>query len=399
MHAFAGVFRIDHGADQPVRLESDICMMIQKAPSGTKFCVFCGGAPSAKNKEHVVPRWLLELTGGVRNRRAYFGRQWSSAGLEKRTYPWQSFTFPACESCNTRWSRLEGAVTVTMQAMIEGSALGAADLVTVMDWFDKLRVGLWLGMYYLNTNYRSIIPQFHIDDRVRAADRALLIYKASEPVKGISMVGIDSPIFHSMPSVMYFVINQFHFISLSKPYLLAERFGWPTLNNARAKDIDTDGFFADLVPGTGKVALAILDTLPQAVGTALFQPIAPHSSRDDAPYAERHVIETSQAGEKGLGKLFIGNEHTSPYPAHAADPWKPNADYAFHELSPKLAAWTASIQETLFLDLPDFSHFPEADRKRREAEIDGIVKIHRLMVAHDLGSSSSTPSHGQPRLL
>jgi hypothetical protein len=44
------------------------------------------------------------------------------------------------------------------------------------------------------------------------------------------------------------------------------------------------------------------------------------------------------------------------------------------------------MQEMLFLDGPDYSHFPEGDRRKREAEIAGIFKLHQLMVAHDMRS-------------
>lgn len=253
--------------------------MPPKAPPGAKFCVFCGRAPSAKNREHIVPRWLLELTGGRRD--AYFGRQWSSPGLEKRTYSWDSFAFPACEACNSRWAGLEANVHSIVRRMDEGDQLAAADLYLLLDWFDKVRVGLWLAMIYLNSNYRAIIPQYHIDDRVGSQDRMILIHEAQEPVQGIAMVGVDLPIFHTMPSVMYFVINHLHFISLSKPFLLAERFGWPVLHNMKMKDIDTDGFSADLVAGSGEIAPRIFDTLPAVQGTVLFQPIAHPAGRDE----------------------------------------------------------------------------------------------------------------------
>jgi len=29
----------------------------------TKYCVFCGKPPSDKNKEHVLPHWLIKMTG------------------------------------------------------------------------------------------------------------------------------------------------------------------------------------------------------------------------------------------------------------------------------------------------------------------------------------------------
>jgi hypothetical protein len=37
--------------------------MTQKALPGEKFCLFCAALPSGKTKEHVVPRWLLRMTG------------------------------------------------------------------------------------------------------------------------------------------------------------------------------------------------------------------------------------------------------------------------------------------------------------------------------------------------
>ena len=28
-----------------------------------KRCIFCGKKPSEKNREHIIPRWLIALTG------------------------------------------------------------------------------------------------------------------------------------------------------------------------------------------------------------------------------------------------------------------------------------------------------------------------------------------------
>src|SRR5215467_1644940 len=61
-----------------------------------KVCVFCGRPPKGKNKEHVIPKWLIALTGESK-RKVYLGRKWAHPELEKRIYPLNSFTFPACE--------------------------------------------------------------------------------------------------------------------------------------------------------------------------------------------------------------------------------------------------------------------------------------------------------------
>jgi hypothetical protein len=133
------------------------------------FCIFCGAAPSEKTQEHVMPQWLLRLTGDP-NRSAYFGRDWLSPDLKQRIYSWSSFTFPACDACNERWSHIEGEVKGIVERMLTSQPLAAQDFYVFLDWIDKVRTGLWLGMIYLNKNCRGIIPQFHIDDRVGQKD-------------------------------------------------------------------------------------------------------------------------------------------------------------------------------------------------------------------------------------
>jgi hypothetical protein len=47
-----------------------------------KRCIFCGNPPSAKNKEHVVPKWLIELTGDPK-REWYLGLYFGEPRLEE----------------------------------------------------------------------------------------------------------------------------------------------------------------------------------------------------------------------------------------------------------------------------------------------------------------------------
>ena len=70
-----------------------------------KFCIFCGGEPVAKNKEHVLPQWLIELTGNPK-RLAGFGIDLFSS--KQRKYSLNQFQFPACKDCNNEFSSLEG---------------------------------------------------------------------------------------------------------------------------------------------------------------------------------------------------------------------------------------------------------------------------------------------------
>ncbi|QJB40178.1 hypothetical protein HF324_20870 [Chitinophaga oryzae] len=38
-----------------------------------KYCIFCGEQPQSKTKEHIIPKWLIEMTGDP-NRLTFFGR-------------------------------------------------------------------------------------------------------------------------------------------------------------------------------------------------------------------------------------------------------------------------------------------------------------------------------------
>jgi hypothetical protein len=238
-----------------------------------KFCVFCGGRPSDKTREHVVPQWLLKMTGDP-GRSAYFGRDWLSPNLDKRIYSWRSFTFPACEECNSKWSELEGKMRTILGLMLDGGAVTAAELHLLLDWLDKVRVGLWLGMLYLNKNYRGLIPQFHINDRVAQKDRVLLIFESDEYDKGIGVSGCDTPIFHTTPSVHLITINQLHFVTVSSDFLIAERFGWSFVKDRKMVDIDTDGFMGEICHGTQRTNPPIMNSLPDPPGCVLLQPIA-----------------------------------------------------------------------------------------------------------------------------
>ena len=164
-----------------------------------KYCIFCGGAPSKKNKEHIIPKWLIEFTGDPK-RMASLGIPWNDPnGI--RAFSWSSFHFPACESCNTKYSELEGAVKSIFFKMSYYSPLTAEELNLLLDWFDKVRIGLWLGMRYLNQNVFVVKPKFYIDQRIGAKDRVLIIYDSKYPRKKLVISGVDTPAFSYAPSV------------------------------------------------------------------------------------------------------------------------------------------------------------------------------------------------------
>src|ERR1700741_3952314 len=50
----------------------------------TKFCIFCGGKPVENAREHVLPQWLIAVTGDPQ-RQGMFGIDWTKKPPVKRS--------------------------------------------------------------------------------------------------------------------------------------------------------------------------------------------------------------------------------------------------------------------------------------------------------------------------
>jgi hypothetical protein len=127
-----------------------------------KRCIFCGNPPSAKNKEHIIPKWLIELTGDPK-REWYLGVKFGEPGKPPRVFSADQFQFPACESCNSRYSNLEGRARGCFVKLWDNKPLTAGEWDDLLDWFDKVRIGLFIGNTYwsirsqITTGYASSV--------------------------------------------------------------------------------------------------------------------------------------------------------------------------------------------------------------------------------------------------
>ena len=123
-----------------------------KIQSVVKKCIFCGDKPENKNKEHVIPKWLIEMTGD-KKRSGYFGfDKFTEAdvaasntldnemGKPHRVYSFNSFAFPACEECNKAFGRKESAVKPILKKIINNDGIVRGELDFFFDWLDKVRV-------------------------------------------------------------------------------------------------------------------------------------------------------------------------------------------------------------------------------------------------------------------
>lgn len=189
-----------------------------------KFCIFCGEHPIDKNKEHIIPQWLIKMTGDPK-RPAILGVK---DGKEIKI-SWMNYVFPACTVCNSEFAEIEGRVKSILTKLLEEKPINHAEMDLFMDWLDKVRIGIWLGQAQLLG--RKIDPNFYINSRVGDKDRLLLIYKIDDNEKGIKLIGAHSAIFEYVPSCFSLIINNLVFFNYSKEFILAKNLGFPYLDD------------------------------------------------------------------------------------------------------------------------------------------------------------------------
>jgi len=186
----------------------------------SKFCVFCGEKPTKKTKEHVIPQWLIKMT-------EHHGRQTAFGQVdgERIVFPWKKYTFPACKTCNEKYSELEGKIKVVIEKLLDFDELSQIDINNLLDWFDKVRIGLWLGQSLINGE--ELNPKFYINQRIGISDRLLIINRSFENYKCIVFSGTNSLAFKYTPSCFSLTINNLTFVNYSSAMLLTKNMGFP----------------------------------------------------------------------------------------------------------------------------------------------------------------------------
>jgi hypothetical protein len=347
-----------------------------------KFCIFCGALPVGKNKEHVIPQWLLQLTGDP-NRTVPLGMDYTKPGLPTRHFSYDSFTFPACEVCNSTFSALESRAQRVVLAMLGGAPLSAADLDALLDWLDKVRVGLWLGTLYLNKNHREIIPHFFIASRIAAKDCMLLLYRDDQNDRGVSFVGTDSLIFQAMPSCFYFVINHLHFFSASADWLFSARLGLPSLATHKFCSDETQEI--TLAHGTSAVTQPLVGLAIREGASQFYQPMIPRrmlggdGDHLEGFYDNAYVRGMCRNYDEGKGKVFqLLGERLEEYPTAPSTQWAPASAYNRNELGGELGLQAIDWQDALYMNPPPaMDELSPKTRERFEQQIEGIRSVHR----------------------
>lgn len=175
------------------------------------------------------------MTGDL-NREIFVGLNWEDSSLSKRVFRFSSFSFPSCKACNDKFGAIERKAKLILLDVMDDKVITQEEGDVLLDWFDKVRTGLWLSSLILNKNHNGVKPHYYISDRVGKADRALFVYKTKNEPKGISFIASDSPVFQIMPSVFALKINDYYFVSISTDLILHKSLG---LVGEQIKEIDS----------------------------------------------------------------------------------------------------------------------------------------------------------------
>ena len=189
-----------------------------------KVCIFYGKPPEDKNKEHIIPRWLMKLTG-TENKQMSVGTNWKTG--KEIIFNFSSFTFPSCTQCNTDFAEIEALVKPTIEKKLIDDFIKTEELIRLLDWFDKVRISLWLGIQYHNNGTFNMDPKYYVNTRIALKDRLLAITNCYDNYKGLKWTGANTLCLIMSSTCLTLKINNVLFTNCSSDFVVSEQLGFP----------------------------------------------------------------------------------------------------------------------------------------------------------------------------
>jgi hypothetical protein len=192
-------------------------MKDELARAWVKRCMFCGQAFSGqkKNFEHIIPRWLTE-EADLRKREMKV----ILPGIE-RDVGMGRIGMKVCETCNSERANLEADAKAVFIALKSGHALQDPEVRILLDWLDKIRVGLWLWLVENTKDSFGTRPKFWINQRIAYKDRVVLVkrYPQGTQMRGLAFWGLGT-YFIGLPSALGLLINNIALVSISADFFV-----------------------------------------------------------------------------------------------------------------------------------------------------------------------------------
>jgi hypothetical protein len=304
-----------------------------------RFCVFCGERPVDKTNEHVIPEWLIKRTGDPK-RRIFLGSLYGMGKPNQRQRVFQNFVFPACDACNGQSNTaIDDPVQDVVEKLLNAAGLSAKEISLLLDFLDKVRVGLWLGYYHqLSGDPYSVRRPLHIRDSVGRSDRMVGIYRiAGEVLDGLMFSGVDIPAFGISPTCFALTINNVVLLNAAETFVFSEMFGLPYALSIRvSRSGSPDEVATALYPGSGRVTpLALQDRFDTAGdiwegGTEIYQAIVDPGvkgvgAREASPelYQTEHAARILDPSTGRTAPHILRSDSLVPFPDVATREWVP----------------------------------------------------------------------------
>lgn len=283
--------------------------VVPSAMRAQRICIFCGEPPEDKNKEHPLPRWLLAMTGDP-NRVVRHGFRWTDGKIFE--FSFDSLVFPACTKCNESYSAFEDHGKTVIETLCRKEPLSPGDYVFLLDWLDKVRIGLWLGYRYLQRNPSP--PNFTINSRMGTKDRMVAVYPLADYQRGLNTYGPETRLFQFKPSVFSLRINNILLLNASWDYMCASRCGYPYPRKvALAREHPGMMAMSDF-RSRKRITHPIMSGLMKS-SVMLFQPILQANADGSVASATQgdidYHLQRAWPGRNGLGPLYRQFLHKS----------------------------------------------------------------------------------------
>jgi hypothetical protein len=331
----------------------------------------------------------MKLNGSPKQMGEFGYRNLGRGQFVKRRYSLNAFKFPSCEGCNQKFRELEEDVKVVVNKMMSEDSLSELELSALLDWFDKVRIGLWLGYLYLDKNPLGIKPGFYIQDRIRREDRMLAIFKAEGNRKELMGIGCNTPAFAQTPSCFSLRINNLWFLNMSYPYLLAGRMGFPFPTD---RCMGEDGLtYCCLNEGRNRIMQPVLGKEMRVKGTELYQPIfVKDMACEDGEWVRRlydtkYVRDSCISWEKGIGRVFVKRDsEVGAYDTSPSVEWLPKKSHDSEKLDFEMRSLTLEWQSYMIENLMPSLKFISGERKKRAIELRNYVREYNRKLVERL---------------
>ena len=286
----------------------------------SKFCVFCGNENVGKNREHVIPMWLIKLTGNPK-RAMYITPSKDSDPTIMKEIPFDTFKFHSCLDCNNSYSAMEKNTKTIFSALLNDEPLSSNDFNDLLDWFDKVRIGLWGGSIYMLRSPIEFDSRFLINNKIMQ-DRILLIYKIPWGKNALNIIGGGSAVFQAQPSCFALWINNYILINVSNEFLISKKFGLPYPKEKYFRGSGTMTYVMN--PGNNKISFPPLKFRYEKYCTQIFQPILHREIKemDNSIYDTNHAKSIIKDHNSGMVHIFFYNgNNIEKYPEEKSPKW------------------------------------------------------------------------------